>query len=492
MAFIDSSVTALGCRKGRAGRVPPTAIFGFTSILFAILLVADSAKAIDWYVRPAAQGGATGKDWNNAWSISGIAWGSVNAGDTIWLAGGSYSSGITVSASGAAGNPINIKKVLSSDSVPARASGWNSAFDSQVQLPGNIGISIPSSSHIAIDGRIQYGILIKIPFAGGYGVECDPGRGVGKPVIDLTFKNIDILGPYASVSNPAPAASYGFKISPSDGTLSNVLIDHCRIRGCPMGLHCLVSNLTVQYSVVQDVWPAWGGTNSDHPDVMYCYPSPNMIWRYNSIINCEADGMFFEFGGADHFYFYGNVYYNTTNHMIFFKNGSSVSYGPFFIYNNTFHAPGTGKYQFGYLSANGSSVVSGSRVFNNIFYNTQNSFSGDSGVASDYNSYNYTSLGGYSWPSNEAHSFTFSSNPFVQLPAYTEPVTTIGNFHLTSASQSTFQNGFPLANDGFINFDMDRNQRGSGGHWYIGAYQSGSGNPMAPAAPTDLHVVSSQ
>jgi len=489
MTLINCSVTPSGCRKARAGRVPPTPISILTSILFAILLLGDNAKATDWYVRPAAQGGATGKDWNNAWNISGIAWGSVNAGDTIWLAGGSYSSGITVSASGAAGNPINIKKVLSSDSVPAHASGWNSSFDSQVQLPGDTGISIPSSSHIEIDGRIQYGILIKMPFAGGYGVECDPGRGVGKPVTDLTFRNIDILGSYASVSNPAPAESVGFKIDPADSTLSGVLIDHCRIRGCATGLHCAIANLTLQYSVLQDFAAAWGGANGDHPDVMYCVPSPNMTWRYNTIINSESDGVFFEFGGAQNFQFYGNVYYGTTLSLMTFKNGGQT-YGPIHIYNNTFHAPSASN--SGWITTDGSPMASGSSVYNNIFVNVANSMDH---VASDYNAYNYTTLKGFAWPGpggegTEPHSITFSADPFVKVPPYTQPVATIGDFHLVSASQGAFQNGLPLAQDGFINLDGDGNQRGTGGHWTIGAYQYvAPGTPGAPAPPTNLHIV---
>jgi hypothetical protein len=454
------------------------------SFVLAIWLLAGTAIAANWYVRPAPHGSANGIDWNNAWEVSGIDWSKVKAGDMVWLAGGSYPAGITVRSSGASGNPINIFRVQRTDAIPAAAAGWDSSFDSQVQLPGPDGIHIPSSSHINVDGRIQYGILISISKAGGPAVECDSSQ---VNASDLSFHNIDINGGYWSPSNPAQDDVRGFKISPSTGTLSNVLIDHCRIRGVDLGIHCLATNVTVQYCTIQDIWPS---DPTQHPDVLYCYPSPNMIWRYNFIINCETDGVFFEFGGADHFYFYGNVFYNTTNHMICFKNGGS--YGPVFIFNNTFHAPGTGSYQFGYLTADGSRMVSGSQVYNNIFYNTQNGLSGESGVASDYNSYSYTSLGGYGWPSNEAHSVTFTGNPFVQLPAYTQPVTTIGNFHLTSASQSTFQNGRPLANDGFINFDMDRNQRGSGGHWYIGAYQYGSGTPMAPAAPTDLHVVSSQ
>jgi hypothetical protein len=475
----------LRCRKGEFNLAPPTAIFGLISILFAILLPDGTATAANWYVRPVAQGSATGKDWNNAWSTSGIGWGSVKPGDTLWLAGGSYNVGLTVSAGGTSAAPLNIWRATNSDASATATVGWESSFDSQVKLPGADGILIPAASYINVDGRTAYGILITIDKNGGPGIECNTSR-VNQT--NLSFRNIDINGGYWSASNPAQDDVRGFKISPSTGSLSNVLIDHCRIRGVDLGIHCLASNVTVQYCTIQDIWRS---DPTQHPDVLYCYPSPNMVWRYNFIINCETDGVFFEFGGADHFYFYGNVYYSTTNHMIFFKQGGSDTYGPFFIFNNTFQAPGTGSYQFGYLSANDSPLRGASQVYNNIFYNVENSFSGLSGVTSDYNAYNYESLGGYGWPSNEAHSFTFTGSPFIGLPPYTQPVTTIGDFHLTSALQALFQNGLPLTRDGFINLDADGSQRGSGGRWHIGAYQYSGGTPIpTPMAPTSLHIVS--
>ena len=66
-----------------------------TILLFVSLLLAGSADAANWYVRPGGAGSKTGTDWNNAWNLSGtggIAWSGVSAGDTVWLAGGTYST----------------------------------------------------------------------------------------------------------------------------------------------------------------------------------------------------------------------------------------------------------------------------------------------------------------------------------------------------------------------------------------------------------------
>src|SRR5262245_55413608 len=92
-------------------------------IAIATLHFVSNAHAANWYVRPSPAGSNTGVDWNNAWSLSSIAWAEVHGGDTIWLAGGTYSNSpnLTTGASGVPGNPIKIYRVLSTDSAPVSA-----------------------------------------------------------------------------------------------------------------------------------------------------------------------------------------------------------------------------------------------------------------------------------------------------------------------------------------------------------------------------------
>ncbi len=89
------------------------------SICFAAVL-ARAAHAASWYVRPSASGNGSGSDWNNASSLSSIPWPSIRPGDTIWLAGGSYPSGITAGASGASGQPIQIVRATAGDAAATR------------------------------------------------------------------------------------------------------------------------------------------------------------------------------------------------------------------------------------------------------------------------------------------------------------------------------------------------------------------------------------
>src|ERR1035441_9257764 len=71
-----------------------------------LLFVLGANAANNWYVRPGGSGSKTGGNWDNAWDSGGIGWGSVNGGDTIWMAGGTYASQIVPANSGSAGNYI--------------------------------------------------------------------------------------------------------------------------------------------------------------------------------------------------------------------------------------------------------------------------------------------------------------------------------------------------------------------------------------------------
>jgi len=464
-----------------------------TFVAVGALLFAGRAYATNWYVRPSSAGSNTGTDWNNAWSLSSLNWANVKPGDTVWLSGGSYSGGLNVGASGSSGNPILINRVLSTDSVPASAAGWSSSFDSTVALSN--AISFSSCSYVTLDGRKPFiatagsqgvsnaGITVTIPLSGGDGID---GANAG-PISNIVVRNVSLIGPYASTSNPAGGGGIsGINICYSNNAVTNCTFHGISIVGTGEAVRAAAWNgVIIEYCYIAD-------TNNDgqqHEDIQYSYPSVNCIWRYNQINNSPNDGVFFEFGGATNFYFYGNVYYDSGGWFICTKAASGSVYGPVFIYNNVFMAASLSAGPGGsWMSDNGASLTGTSYVENNIFYNVSNDWSGSSGVVSDYNAYY-----GVGQPGGEAHSFTFSGNPFVLIPANSEPVGSIGNFRLTAAMRSQFQNGIGLLADGLLNKDIDGNTRGSGGAWSIGAFQYASSsqpNPT-PLAPTGLRITGS-
>ena len=177
-------------------------------LFIALLLYPFTLLANNWYVRPSSVGSKTGSDWNNAWSPSSIDWSRIAAGDTVWLAGGSYSGGLRVGGSGSPGNPILIYRVTKADAAPVAAAGWSASFDSTVAFSGG-SIDFPSGSYVTVDGRNPYvatvgsqgvsnaGITVSMnASSGGDGID---GAESG-PISNIIVRNVSVIGPYTSNS----------------------------------------------------------------------------------------------------------------------------------------------------------------------------------------------------------------------------------------------------------------------------------------------------
>src|SRR6476619_2298896 len=98
-----NSLCTTGIHSLRHNTVTSCIVDGLFSCLlaFGILALVGDALSSAWYVRPSSSGTADGNNWNNAWSIPNLNanWGKVSAGDTIWLSGGTYTSGINFTKS---------------------------------------------------------------------------------------------------------------------------------------------------------------------------------------------------------------------------------------------------------------------------------------------------------------------------------------------------------------------------------------------------------
>lgn len=110
--------------------------------------------ATDWYVKNGGSGSNNGTSWANAWtSFSSISWGSISAGDRLFIDGGAdsvvYNMTMNIQASGTWNNYIQI--------LPGKYSPSPSGHSGKVIIDhnksgGNNGIQILGSTH---------GILIK-------------------------------------------------------------------------------------------------------------------------------------------------------------------------------------------------------------------------------------------------------------------------------------------------------------------------------------------
>src|SRR6266702_3408021 len=79
-------------------------------MLALLLLGAQTASAANKYLRVGATGSNNGTDWTNAYSSMGsVSFSGMGAGDTLFVAAGTYNGSMTVNVSGASGYLLNIK-----------------------------------------------------------------------------------------------------------------------------------------------------------------------------------------------------------------------------------------------------------------------------------------------------------------------------------------------------------------------------------------------
>jgi hypothetical protein len=452
-------------------------------LIFMLLLFTSTAQCFgaNFYVRKGATGSNNGSSWTNAWNeMNQINFSAVSCGDTIWVAGGNYTTSLRGSKSCTAGNVLTINRVQSTDSAAVAAPGWNASYDNLVVLP-NIDIPGPAA-YITISGRIPYGIQVLIPGTSGDGIDGGEGNGngAGQPIDHITWSYIEVYGPSCVTSgNCTNGGVIGVNVMPycSSANRTNMLFDHLSVHRTGEAFRgCGWDSSTIQYSLIYD-------TNNDgqqHEDILYSNPPyQNVTWRYNKIFMSPNDGIFFEGGqGAVNWSFYGNVVYHSGGWLICFKTGST--YGPVYIYNNTFENDGTfGDYSPAFL---GFSGMSGGEVANNVFENvTTNAES--SPPNPNHNAYSISGASDGGTGSFTYNAGTLGASAMFVNESPSNPIA--ADFHLTAAGAKAFANGKTLAAP--YNVDPDGNVRGTNGGWTIGAYNgSGTTQGGTPGTPTNL------
>jgi hypothetical protein len=469
------------------------------AMILAFIFSANSAFAAvqgpqNWYVLKGATGSNNGTSWTSAWNeMNQVNFSTVACGDTIWLAGGTYTTTLTINKTCTAGNVLLINRVLSTDSVPVAAAGWNSAFDSQVII-GDAGITLSGGAYFTVDGRtgsavgptinLTFGISVQCTVSTGCGGIGGPGGGGGALLDHVTFTHVEVIGPACilvggGASGACTGTTDGFNIVGSN-VKTFLLLDHMWIHRWAEAVRTSSwNNCTIQYTDIDTTNPTAG--RAEHEDIMYnSGANNNFTMRYNRIWGSPNDGIFFDFGGTTNFQFYGNYYYHSGAALMTFKAG--YSFGTVFIYNNVFENDGTyGDVQPGNVNFNGS-MAAGGAVENNVFENIN--LNGASQITSaDYNAYS-TSVGK---DDTGTHSFTYNpgtigASVMLVNEAPSNPLS--ADFHLTSTGATTFQNGVTLSSP--FNVDPDGNTRGANGHSYIGAYQYLGSQSQAPQPPTGL------
>jgi hypothetical protein len=319
-----------------------------------------------WFVRPngGAYGTENGTSWTNAYDgFSDIAWASVSCGDIIWVAGGTYTQGLSPNKNCTSSNRLSIRRARADDTGIVAVSGWSSAFDATV-VHGNAG---------SIDFETNYsGILVsgKTSAAGGTCGGAVPapaspdvtGCGwrlsrtattegcaicVNGGSIDNVLEYMDVIGP-GEITYSADGRAVD--LTPSVGTATNYLFSHMVMRDWESAIYAVsCSAPTFEYLDVSNIAPV--NTATLHPNGLITWGCPNGIVRHSTWHNGTntdidiGEGVFFEqAGGSTAWQIYGNTFYDITGTRKAIQVSTNV--GAIKIFNNTFHTISLGTVRF--------------------------------------------------------------------------------------------------------------------------------------------------
>ncbi len=431
----------------------------FTPCLLALACFAAQCFASNHFVLKGAKGSNNGSTWTNAWTeLNTINWSSVACGDTIWLGGGTYTTGLTINKTCTASAPLTIQSVLSTDSAPKSAAGYTSAVLNKVIIL-NRSVNLSAGAYITLNGRIgtaaqdNFGISVQCNNTAGLsGCNAFTGAGSGN-LTNITVSHVEMFGPTCVLDeNCGGGGASGFNVAPGKNKVVNLLLDHDWIHQWGEAIRtCNWSNAVIQYTDIDTTH----NDGKQHEDVMYNYAQTNLTMRYNRIWNSPNDGIFFDFGGTNGFYFYDNVFYDAGGEYIVFKPGYTNAVNVY-IYNNVFESNGHGDYSHGWLDFTGASSTSGA-VQNNVFENVA--------VAGTMPSPNYNAYSVSAYKDRGAQSIVYQAGgQFVNEPDINDPAA--ADFHLTHPGESLFRNGVALG------APYNKNPDGATRLivWYMGAY----------------------
>ena len=446
----------IGIARSYCNTKPTKILFFLASILVGLFTgsMFDQVEAANFYVRPSGGSGA-GTSWTAAWNgLNGINWGSVSAGDTIWVAGGTYTSGFSPAKSGTSGSRINIRRARSDASECTSAAGWNASYDSTVRQTG--GVNFGGYNYITISGRTTASggsngwWLDYTSRTSGPGIEWPNGSNGSY----ITIEYMDLQGPGAiNYTGDGRGIDDTPFSSASNHTFSHMKIWDWESGAYIAGMNSPIFEYIDMYNIMAANWATY------HPNGIYIIGSNNGIVRYSKFhygTNGCGEGVVFSDGGSwSNWQIYGNLFYDLLGGGLKSIQYQQASTQGVKIYNNTFINNQVNLY----LSSASCDASSESR--NNLIYGSGGSINCGS----------------------SSNNLTVSSDPFVNR--------TGKDYHIVSTVGAGYPRNAGIALGSTYIMDMDGVTRGADGTWDIGAYEYSSGPPSGfpvPNAPTGLQV----
>ncbi len=413
-------------------------------LILLLLTIPPVSESADWYVKKGAAGtnaGTLANPWNE---LNQINQASLSAGDTVYIAGGTYTTALAPVTSGTSGSRIYYKRIRSTDA--ACSSPCDATWDGQVIINVVNGISWGSGndqdgSYVTIDGRVASGIyLISTDTADtGSGIWIDTG------VTGITVQYVEIAG-------PTPPHTYSYDISGIRGivgvgrgtTITSPTFSNMIIHDCVNLIKLNAASPTIQDSTLYGAL----STGGMHANILITNSTTgNGVFRRNTVYNYDSEGLLIGNSGTPPsmtWYVYNNVFRTPAPSSTARVIEAQYAEHTLYLYNNTIDSLASGV-----TSANGGSWSASSKARNNVFYNVTS--------ASTVSDSNYNAFSGTTAEANSVGSIT--SAVFRNYAGYDyNPAggTITGVGADLSATFTTDKNGTP---------------RPIGSAWTIGAYQ---------------------
>lgn len=429
-----------------------------TLLAFLLCLTTGTSWCVTKFVNKSATGSNNGTSWANAWKeLNSVNWSGLSGGDTVCIAGGSYTTSLTLGGNGTSTSQLFVKRAVATDpTCGSTTSGWNSAFDSQAILTSTI--SLGSANYVTLDGGVPNGIsvIMQNPSTEYVGV------GVNGPTNGIILRYIEVAGPCGTTICRQNADHRSISLNHWDGSSyslqSNMLMQYLNIHGaCNLIWSAHSDHVIIEHSRFADSYTT-DATNC-HPNVLINQNSTNMTFRYNEVVHWGVEGILScpNGGCSSSWAIYGNLWHDpdTSSYPRVLEVQGPGSTGPYLVYNNTF----VNVFFETMTTANSGSYSSDSQGRNNIFWNSPR---GDL----PSNDYDLCNAG-----CSETHGQTYTTTDlFVSYAGQ--------NYHLARATNAglTLQPPYTLDYDGVL--------RGGDGGWDRGAYEFVSGT--RPNPPTNL------
>ena len=484
-------------------------------VVLSALLFSVPSWAANYHVRKAATGSNNGSDWTNAWNdlnnISGIA-----AGDTVYIAAGTYTGAYSFSVSGTSGSRITIKRATVAEH--GSSTGWSSGYDGTVTVnatSSSTTFNTNAKNYITLDGvdRTKFilnggvvannGIILtssgahnniaknmKVYGYKSFGVEIASNAGANQITLMEIYKNGSVHSD-GNIHVGQGTNVYGYNdvsynviheagVSESDSPPDPVDNIEMNLGDTYVNIH--------HNEIYQTTWDSNDSSSKDN-----IYVSASYVRIYNNLIHSDPTksnmSVFMNVLYQNSYmnqqvYVYNNVFYEGLGGVRLTQQlggASTLRFKDIYVYNNTIH---NGDLAINVFCEYPATAFQNILVKNNIFHNSVSSNpmvnfreSGVNGFTFDYNYYNttspsstlmklgstsYTSLAairsGTAWEDNGG-----AGNPLYDGTAYTQ-------LHLTSSSPSPARDG-GLNLSSVFTTDKDDIIRPQGSAWDIGAYE---------------------